>query len=158
MKKYCFTLLLLISVCYGQVSFKLRGTDYTIKGDLICEYIDNSMGGTNTMSCYLEITQDSLIYSELQHKEKTIYLFQIYQIALKDIKVNEKPVIMKATWKETGKTFYEFNLFTFDSKQDVTFSTYYSNGAKNIAPLGNIGICFPTDEKARELHAKLLKK
>ncbi len=151
----CSILLFLAATfVYSQKTIELAGKKFTIKGELLCAYTDDSFSEAVEMECYIDLTKDSIFYYEVGYQDGKPSILNVDKVALKDLSPEESPFIFDSQFRQKGKIFYELHVFTKDFQDLVIHlhQTKYSNGKDMF---GLINICFKTEDEAKKYNEKL---
>lgn len=115
-------LVFLAATVNGQTAFTIGKFSHTVKGTLTIEYVVRTVGNTDYASCYLDIDNDSVCFSQLRKREgeKKYYLYNRQKAAIVDLDLSSKNIWENA-YLERGKIFYYVDIPIKDGKSVKTF-------------------------------------
>lgn len=115
-------LLFITSIIQAQVKISIGKYSQTVTGSLTIDYVVRTVGKTDYATCYFDIDNDSICFSQLRKRENEnkYYLYYRQKAAIVDLDLSSKNIWENA-YLERGKIFYYVDLVTKDNKFIYTF-------------------------------------
>lgn len=112
----------ILSFGSAQVKINIGNYSQTVTGTLTIDYVVKTVGKTDYATCYFDIDNDSITFSQLRKRENETkyYLYNRQKAAIADLDLSSKSIWENA-YLERGKVFYYVALTAKDNKNIYSF-------------------------------------